>query len=248
MEGTIIVTGGAGGIGSEICQELARDGLKVVVADFNEEAAAKVGGRIRQQGGEAVAFRADVGDKGSVAALVRQAVERYQTIDFLINAAGVMTRVPVLEMPETDWDRIMRINVKGVFLCSQAVGAHMVKKRQGRIINVASGRGLAGQPRAAHYAASKAAVIGFTKSLAMELAPANVTVNAIAPGATDTPMARAGSTEEEWKRREAVPPIMGGLTKKEEIVGLVRYLLSDAAKYITGQTFLLRTPVVRATA
>ncbi|MGH7833295.1 MAG: SDR family NAD(P)-dependent oxidoreductase [Candidatus Binatia bacterium] len=248
MKGTIIVTGGAGGIGSEICQELARDGLKVVVADFDEGTAAKLGERIRQQGGEAVAIRVDVGDKTSVAALVQQAIERYQTIDFLINAAGVMTRVPVLEMAEADWDRVMRINVKGVFLCSQAVGAHMVKNKHGRIINVASGRGLAGQPRAAHYAASKAAVIGFTKSLAMELAPANVTVNAIAPGATDTPMARAGSTEEEWKRREAVPPIMGGLTKKEEIVGLVRYLLSDAAKYITGQTFLLRTPTVRATA
>jgi 3-oxoacyl-[acyl-carrier protein] reductase len=125
-----------------------------------------------------------------------------------------------IKRPEADWDRIMRINVKGVFLCSQAVAAHMVKNKHGRIINVASGRGLAGQPRAAHYAASKAAVIGFTKSLAMELAPANVTVNAIAPGATDTPMARAGSTDEEWKRREAVPPLMGGLTKKEEIVGL----------------------------
>jgi 3-oxoacyl-[acyl-carrier protein] reductase len=248
MEGTIIVTGGAGGIGSEISQELARDGLKIVVADFNEEAAEKVSERIHQQGGEAAAIRVDVGDKGSVAALVRQAVERYQTIDFLINAAGVMTRVPVLEMPEAEWDRIMRINVKGVFLCSQAIGAHMAQRKQGRIINVASGRGLAGQPRAAHYAASKAAVIGFTKSLAMELAPANVTVNAIAPGATDTPMARAGATQEEWQRREAVPPIMGGLTKKEEIVGLVRYLLSDASKYITGQTFLLRTPTVRATA
>lgn len=248
MEGTIIVTGGAGGIGSEICQELARDGLKVVVADFNEETAAKVCEGIRQRGGEAVAIGVDVGDKAGVAALVRQAVERYQTIDSLINAAGVMTRVPVLQMAESDWDRVMRINVKGVFLCSQAVGAHMVKNKQGRIINVASGRGLAGQPRAAHYAASKAAVIAFTKSLAMELAPANVTVNAIAPGATDTPMARAGATEEEWKRREAVPPLMGGLTKKEEIVGLVRYLLSNAARYITGQTFLLRTPVVRATA
>jgi 3-oxoacyl-[acyl-carrier protein] reductase len=248
MEGTIIVTGGAGGIGSEICQELSRDGLKVVVADFNEEAAARVCDEIRRRGGEALAVRVDVGDKAGVAALVKQAVERYRTIDFLLNAAGVMTRVPVLEMAETEWDRVMRINVKGVFLCSQAVAGHMVKNKHGRIINVASGRGLAGQPRAAHYAASKAAVIGFTKSLAMELAPSNVTVNAIAPGATDTPMARAGSSEEEWKRREAVPPIMGGLTKKEEIVGLVRYLLSDAAMYITGQTFLLRTPVIRATA
>jgi NAD(P)-dependent dehydrogenase (short-subunit alcohol dehydrogenase family) len=99
-----------------------------------------------------------------------------------------------------------------------------------------------GQSRAAHYAASKAGVIAFVKSFAVELAPHNVLINAIAPGATDTAMARSGSTEEEWQKRAAVPPLMGGLTTKEEIVGLVRYLLSEPAKYITGQTFFLRTP------
>jgi len=216
--------------------------LKIVVADFDDQAAKSVVEGIRKEGGEATAQKVDVGDKRSVAEMVQKSLEKYQQLDFLINGAGVMSRMPVREMPEEEWDRIMRINLKGTFLCSQAAAEPMIRRKEGRIINIASGRGIAGQPRAAHYAASKAAVINFTKSLAIELAPFNVTVNAVAPGATDTPMSRSGSTEEEFKQREAVPPLMGGLTKKDEIVGLIHYLISDAARYITGQTFLLRTP------
>jgi 3-oxoacyl-[acyl-carrier protein] reductase len=242
MSRVVIVTGGAGGIGSEICRELAQDSLKVVVADFDEKGAASLADEICKQGGEAAAQKVDVGDKRSVAEMARKSLERYHQIDFLINGAGVMSRMPVQEMPEEEWDRIMRINLKGTFLCCQAVSHHMIQRKEGRIVNIASGRGIAGQPRAAHYAASKAGVINFTQSLAMELAPFNVTVNAIAPGATDTRMARSGSTEEEWEKREAVAPLMGGLTKKDEIVGLIRYLISEPARYITGQTFRLRTP------
>ena len=238
----VVVTGGAGGIGSFICRGLAADGLQVVIADFAVEAARSLAEEIRNSGGEAMAVQVDVGDKTSVGRMVDQILENHQQIDFLINGAGVMSRIPVQDLPEEEWDRVLRINLKGTFLCSQAVARHMVQKKAGRIINIASGRGVAGQARAAHYAASKAGVIAFTKSLAMELAPSNVSVNAIAPGPTDTPMTRAGSTEEEWKKREAVPPLMGGLTRKDEIVGLIRYLLSDPARYLTGQTFLLRTP------
>ncbi|MGH7772333.1 MAG: SDR family NAD(P)-dependent oxidoreductase [Candidatus Binatia bacterium] len=242
MAQVAIVTGGAGGIGSAICRALAQDGLKVIIADFVEEAGGALADEIRKEGGEAIVLKVDVGDKASVTSMVQKSLQRYPQIDFLINGAGVMSRIPVEEMPEEEWDRVLRINLKGTFLCSQAVARHMVQRKEGRIINVASGRGIAGQPRAAHYAASKAGVIAFTKSLAQELAPYNVLVNAIAPGATDTPMARAGSSAEEWKKREAVPPLMGGLTKKEEIVGLIRYLLSEPTKHVTGQIFLLRTP------
>jgi len=242
MEQVAIVTGGAGGIGSAICQALAADGLGLVIADFLEEAAKNLAEEMRGQGSQAIALQVDVGDRASVSRMVQRSLESYGRIDFLINGAGVISRVAVQDMPEEEWDRVLRINLKGTFLCSQAVCRHMAQRKEGRIINIASGRGIAGQPRAAHYAASKAGVIAFTKSLAQELAPYNVLVNAIAPGATDTPMARTGASEEEWKRREAVPPLMGGLTKKEEIVGLIRYLLSEPAKYITGQTFLLRTP------
>jgi NAD(P)-dependent dehydrogenase (short-subunit alcohol dehydrogenase family) len=238
----IIVTGGAGGIGSEICNSLAADGLKVVVADYAKEAADQVAANIRQADGEAIAVQVDVGGKDSVAEMFKQVLAKYGAVDFLFNGAGVMTRMPVVELPEAEWDRVLRINLKGTFLCSQAAAQHMIPKKQGRIINIASGRGVAGQARSAHYAASKAGVIAFTKSLAVELAPYDITVNAICPGATDTPMSRAGSTPEEFKKREAVPPLMDGLTRKEEIVGLIRYLLTDATKYITGQTFFLRTP------
>lgn len=242
VDKVIIVTGGAGGIGSDICRGMAADGLKVLIADYAKEAAEKLATEIQQANGEATAVQVDVGDKQSVANMVQQTLAKYGQIDFLLNGAGVMTRMPVVELPEEEWDRVLRINLKGTFLCSQAVAKHMIPKKQGRIISIASGRGVAGQPRSAHYAASKAGVIAFTKSLAVELAPYDITVNAICPGATDTPMSRAGATPEEFKRREAIPPLMDGLTQKEEIVGLLRYLLTDSTKYITGQTFFLRTP------
>jgi 3-oxoacyl-[acyl-carrier protein] reductase len=242
MSSVAIITGGAGGIGAPLCRALAQDGIKIVVADFAEAAGKSLADEITKEGGAAIFQKVDVGDKTSVTQMVEQTLARFSRIDFLINGAGVMSRVPVREMPEEDWDRVLRINLKGTFLCSQAAARPMTERKSGRIVCIASGRGIAGQPSAAHYAASKAGVIAFVKSLAVELAPDNVIVNAIAPGATDTAMSRAGSTEEEWEKRAAVPPLSGGLTTKEEIVGLVRYLLSEPAKYITGQIFLLRTP------
>jgi NAD(P)-dependent dehydrogenase (short-subunit alcohol dehydrogenase family) len=242
MSKSMVVTGGAGGIGSEICQGMAADGVNVVVADFNVEAAQKVAAEICAVKGNAVAAQVDVGDPKSVAAMMEQAIAKYGQVDYMFCGAGVMDRVPIIEMPEAMWDRLMRINLKGVFLCAQAAAKHMIPRKEGRILSIASGRGVAGQARSAHYAASKAGVIAFTKSLAVELAEYNITVNCVCPGATDTPMSRIGYTPEEFKKREAIPPLMDGLTQKFEIVGLVRYLLSDAAKFITGQTYFLRTP------
>ncbi|HEY7556026.1 MAG TPA: SDR family NAD(P)-dependent oxidoreductase [Candidatus Binatia bacterium] len=242
MSTSIVVTGGAGGIGSEICQGLAADGLQVVVADFNKEAAEKVAAEIRGAKGDAIAVKVDVGDPKSVAAMMEQAIAKYGQVDNMFCGAGVMDRVPIIEMSEEMWDRLMRINLKGVFLCAQAAAKHMIPRKEGRILSIASGRGVAGQARSAHYAASKAGVIAFTKSLAVELAEHNITVNCVCPGATDTAMSRIGYTPEEFKKREAIAPLMDGLTQKFEIVGLVRYLLSDAAKFITGQTYFLRTP------
>ena len=241
MSKTILVTGGAGGICSDICRGLAADGLNVVVADFAKEGAEKVAADINADKGNALAAQVDVGDPKSVAAMMEKALTQYGQVDYLFCGAGVMDRVPVIEMPEEMWDRLMRINLKGVFLCAQAAARHMIPRNQGRILSIASGRGVAGQARSAHYAASKAGVIAFTKSLAMELAPNNITVNCVCPGATDTPMSRIGFTPEQFKQREEIPPLMDGLTHKFEIVGLVRYLLSDASKYITGQTYFLRT-------
>jgi NAD(P)-dependent dehydrogenase (short-subunit alcohol dehydrogenase family) len=242
MSKSILVTGGAGGICSDICRGLGADGLKVVVADYAKDAAEKVASEIRDNKGDAIAVKVDVGDPQSVAEMMNQAVVKYGQVDYMFCGAGVMDRVPVVDMPEEVWDRLMRINLKGVFLCAQAAAKHMIPRKEGRILSIASGRGVAGAPRSAHYAASKAGVIAFTKSLAVELAPYNVTVNCVCPGATDTPMSRIGYTPEQFKTREEIPPLMDGLTHKFEIVGLVRYLLSEPAKFVTGQTFFLRTP------
>jgi NAD(P)-dependent dehydrogenase (short-subunit alcohol dehydrogenase family) len=242
MSKTILVTGGAGGICSDICRGLAADGLKVVVADYAQDAAEKVAAEIRENNGDAMAVKVDVGDPASVAEMISRAISKYGQIDYAFCGAGVMDRVAVIEMPEQVWDRLMRINLKGVFLCAQAAAKHMIPRKEGRILSIASGRGVAGAARSAHYAASKAGVIAFTKSLAVELAPDNITVNCVCPGATDTPMSRIGFTPEQFKKREEIPPLMDGLTHKFEIVGLVRYLLSDATKFVTGQTFFLRTP------
>lgn len=242
MSKSIVVTGGAGGIGSDLCKGLAADGLNVVVADFNKAAAEKVAAEIVGANGDAIAVEVDVGDPKSVAAMMEHASAKYGKVDNMFCGAGVMDRVPIVEMPEEMWDRLMRINLKGVFLCAQAAAKQMIARKEGRILSIASGRGVAGQPRSAHYAASKAGVIAFTKSLAVELAPYNITVNCVCPGATDTAMSRIGYTPEEFKKRQDIPPLMDGLTQKFEIVGLVRYLLSDAAKFITGQTYFLRTP------
>jgi NAD(P)-dependent dehydrogenase (short-subunit alcohol dehydrogenase family) len=242
MSQSIVVTGGAGGIGSDICRALGADGLKVVVADYAGEAAEKVAAEIRANKGDAVAVKVDVGDPESVAEMMQQAIGQYGQIDYMFCGAGVMDRISVVDMPEQVWDRLMRINLKGVFLCAQAAAKHMIPRKEGRILSIASGRGVAGAPNSAHYAASKAGVIAFTKSLAAELAPHNITVNCVCPGATDTPMSRIGYTPEQFKKREEIPPLMDGLTQKFEIVGLVRYLLSETTKYVTGQTFFLRTP------
>src|SRR5262245_18747203 len=204
MSNTLLVTGGAGGICSDICRGLAEDGLNVVVADFAKEGAEKVAAEINANRGNAMAIKVDVGDSKSVAAMMEQAIAKYGRVDYVFCGAGVMDRVSIVDMPEEMWDRLMRINLKGVFLCAQAAAKHMIPRNEGRILSIASGRGVAGQARSAHYAASKAGVIAFTKSLAMELAPNNITVNCVCPGATDTPMSRIGYTEEQFKKRAEI--------------------------------------------
>lgn len=239
MSQVIVVTGGAGGIGSAICRGLAHDGHKVVVADFDREGAK----RLQQDlGKESLAVEVDVGNKESAGKMIQESLSRFGRIDVLLNGAGIMPRHPVKDISEEEWDRVLRINLKGVFLCSQAAAYHMAQRKQGHIISIASGRGVAGAPSAAHYAASKAGIIAFTKSLAVELAPDNVLVNAIAPGVTDTPMSRAGYSEAERQKRKSLSPLLGGYTPVEDTVGLVRYLISDVTKSVTGQVFFLKTP------
>ena len=145
MSQVVVVTGGAGGIGSAICRALDEDGHNVVVADFNEPAAQELAGDIGKNGGQALAVGVDVGDKASVDGMIAAAIEKFGHIDVQLNAAGVIKRCPVLEMPADEWERVIRVNLTGIFLCSQAAAIHMAERKAGRIINVASGRGVTGQ-------------------------------------------------------------------------------------------------------
>ena len=239
MSQVITVTGGAGGICSAICRALVDDGHKVVIADFDGGAAERLS---KELGKESLGIQVDVSDKTSVEGMVQSTISRFGNIDVILNGAGIMPRHQVKDITVEEWDRVLGVNLRGVFLCSQAVASHMVERKQGRIISIASGRGVTGAPSAAHYAASKGGVIAFTKSLAEELAPHRVLVNALAPGRTDTPMSRAGASEEDRLKHLEISPLQGGFTPIEEIVGLFRYLISDATKNVTGQVFFLKAP------
>ena len=187
---TAIVTGGGSGIGAAICRGLAAEGAAVVVADVSAEGAAATAADITGAGGRALAVPTDVSDPASVQRLVERALAEFDAVDILVNDAGITRYDDILEMSVEAWDRVLGVNLRGMFLCTQAVLRHMVPRRRGRIVNLASQRGLDGQARAAHYAASKGGVIAFTRSVALEMEPHGITVNAIAPGRTDTSMWR----------------------------------------------------------
>ena len=243
-----IVTGSSHGIGRAIAVGLAAEGATVLVNYHkSEEAAENVVSEIRKAGGTTLPFRADVSKKKEVEEMVAFALNRFGKIDFLINNAGLSTRTRVEDMTEEEWDLVLDTNLKGTFLCSQAVIQTMKHQKGGRIINIASGRGIGGQVKGTHYSASKAGMMGFTKSLSLELAPYGINVNAIAPGAMDTANWRRGKPADEiqniLERENRAPnPLLRTVLVPEDIVGTVLFLLTDASKMITGQTVFLRTP------
>jgi meso-butanediol dehydrogenase / (S,S)-butanediol dehydrogenase / diacetyl reductase len=188
-----VVTGAGGGIGCGVAAQLVRAGARVVIADVDSDAAEATA---HELGDAAVPAVVDVADPGSVERLKAGAIAALGSIYVLVNNAGVLSAAPVLELSVEEWDRVMGVNARGVFLCSKAFGAHMVEQGGGCIINVASISGKQGDPTLAHYSASKFAVVGFTQALAKELAPHNVSVNAVCPGTVRTPM--MGKLAEEW--------------------------------------------------
>jgi NAD(P)-dependent dehydrogenase (short-subunit alcohol dehydrogenase family) len=242
-----LVTGGGQGIGYACAQALAEAGAHVVVADISGEHAAKAAESIQAGQHRALAVQADVGDLAEIDRMVAEALQAFGQIDILVNNAGVTRRADIMDLTEADWDRIHRVNAKGVFFCLQRVARDMIPRRSGRIINIASiaGKGYAGASNAA-YAASKGAVIGLTKLAALQLAKHNINVNSVCPGVTRSALSDANlavraqqegvSLEEMEKRRADAIPLKRA-NDAEDIAHMVVFLATAGARNITGQSF-----------
>ena len=229
-----VVTGGAQGIGRAIALGLGREGARVVVADLQGDKAKTVVEELRALGGDGHAVVVDVADETSVQELAKEAFARFETVDILINDAGVYLKSMVIGMSEELWDRTLNVNLGGNFLCSRAFVPCMRKRKHGRIISIASGIAHYGAKEFAPYAASKAAIIGFVKALAQEVGADGITVNAICPGAANTAMPRTHRSEEETLARLRSNPL-GHVLEPDDFVGPALFLASEAASYITGQ-------------
>ena len=236
----IIVTGGARGIGKAIAARCAEEGASLVIADVEEALAAQTAAEIEAAGRQAIAVRTDVSAAASVSSMTAAAFDRYGRIDVLVNNAAMMAqlpRQPFDAIPEEQWDRVMLVNVKGPWLCSRAVVPVMRQQRGGKIVNLSSDMVISGVPGMLHYVASKGALTAMTRSLARELGPDGICVNAIAPGftTTDAAMAHGQEAAERSIRTRAIPRAQ----TPEDITGTVVFLSSAASDFMTGQLIVV---------
>ena len=233
-----VITGAGQGIGREIAIAFSMRDTQVVIADLHGENALKVKDEIQNAGKTASAIEVDVSSEESVTLMIEQALKEFGTIDVLINNAGIYPSASIEQLTAESWNRVIGTNLTGAFLCSRAVVPTMLEKKKGRVINLSSTTAFRGARNGAHYAASKAGIIGFTKALALELAPTGITVNAICPGLTDTAQPRGHMTDKElYEKKDRVP--LGRIAQPRDIVGPVLFLASDKAAHITGQTVLV---------
>jgi len=230
---TAIITGGARGIGLAIAEVLAAGGANVVLVDVNLEAAQAAAAILAEQGVQTLALKSDVTSEADVQQMVDIVLDKFGQIDILVNNAGITRDGLSLRMQEADFDLVIKVNLKGVFLCSKAVAKEMMKKRYGRIINLSSVVGLMGNIGQANYAASKAGIIGLTKTMARELAARSITINAVAPGFIDTEMTQAIPEKNRNAMLTQIP--MGRLGSVAEVANVVAFLASDLASYVTGE-------------
>jgi len=227
-----LVTGASQGIGRACALVLAEAGATVALAARNEEKLAQVVQEIKSKGGQAAAFRMDVSNEDEVKAAVNAALEQFEKIDILVNNAGVTRDTLLMRMKRADWESVLQTNLTGAFFCTQAVIGSMLRQRWGRIINITSVVGQAGQAGQANYSASKAGLIGFTMSMAREVASRSITVNAVAPGYIETAMTDVLSAELKSKMNQTIP--LGRPGTDLDIAHATRFLASEEAGYITG--------------
>ncbi|MCA1053479.1 3-oxoacyl-[acyl-carrier-protein] reductase [Rossellomorea aquimaris] len=230
-----LVTGASRGIGKEIALELAREGAKVVVNYSGSEAKAnEVVDEIKSLGSEAIAFQCNVADGESVQSMVKETISQFGSLDILVNNAGITKDNLLMRMKENEWDDVININLKGVFLCTKAATRQMMKQRSGRIINISSIVGVSGNPGQANYVAAKSGVIGLTKTAAKELAPRGITVNAIAPGFISTDMTDQLPEDVRNEMLKQIP--LNRFGDPKDIAKVVGFIASDSSSYMTGQT------------
>ena len=239
-----IVTGSGQGIGREIALTLAELGASVVVNDLNSATASAVAAEISARNGKSIAVAADVTSQEEVARLVEQTMSSFGRIDILVNNAGITRDTLLLRMSASDWDRVLATNLKGAFLCTQAVVRHMMKQRWGRIVNIASVVGLIGNAGQANYAAAKAGLIALTKTTAREFASRGITANAVAPGFIDTDMSRKLSDTAKQQLLLQIP--LGYVGTPRDVAFAVSFLASEEAHYITGQVLKVDGGMVMA--
>jgi NAD(P)-dependent dehydrogenase (short-subunit alcohol dehydrogenase family) len=234
---TAIVTAAGQGLGEEIAKTFAREGANVAVVDLNPGEAERVCAEIRAAGGAAAAWQCDATKKAGVTAMVDAVLKQWGTVDILVNAAGGFHQfAPITEIAEAEWDRVINVNLKSAFLCTQAVAKTMMEKRKGRIISIASGAGVGPNPFAPSYlpyGAGKAGLIGFSKLLARDIGEYGITVNTVAPGTTLTPRVRKVRDAASIEKIRLQNP-MRTLVEPEDCAAAVLFLASQAARYITG--------------
>ena len=238
---TVIVTGGGRGIGKVYAQEFAKAGARVVAADIDEPAAKAVAEALTADGHVALGLGVDIASEASTSAMARATMERFDTIDVLINNASLMSVLPRrswTEIPVEEWDRVMAVNLRGLFLCCRAVFPAMKEQKHGKIVNISSSRVFEGAPNRLHYTTSKAGVIGFTRALAREVGELGITVNAVAPGMTESDT-QVGSTSGNYLAAQIAGRAIERVEVPEDLVGAVMFLSSPASDFMTGQTLLV---------
>jgi 3-oxoacyl-[acyl-carrier protein] reductase len=233
LEGKVaLVTGAAQGIGRAVALLLARNSADIVISDINLEKAEETAKEVEAIGRRALALKANVASLDEVEHMIEAILERFGQIDILVNNAGIARDKLILRMTEEDWDAVLNVNLKGTFNCTKVVIRHMSKQRRGKIVNIASVVGEMGNVGQANYSASKAGVIGFTKTVAREFAQRGINVNAIAPGYIETPMTEALPEKAKEELKRIIP--MERLGQPDDIAEAVLFLVSDSSNYITG--------------